>query len=111
MSTIRESSCIPSLTPTLAAHARPRVRHEAEFEDLNLLSASSRVPLITLWGASWCPSCKVITPLLRELIESGVGEEQGGVAFAEVQLDSPTLGTLATRYTVCWATSSHPMRH
>ncbi|CAD0027825.1 unnamed protein product, partial [Aureobasidium pullulans] len=32
------------------------VRYEDEFETLNLLSASSRVPLITLWSASWCPS-------------------------------------------------------
>ncbi|KAF2149010.1 hypothetical protein K461DRAFT_231671, partial [Myriangium duriaei CBS 260.36] len=76
------------------------VRHENEFEDLNLLSASSRVPLITLWGASWCPSCKIITPLVRDLIESGIGQDHGGVSFAEIQLDSPTLGPLAMRYTV-----------
>ncbi|GAM90127.1 hypothetical protein ANO11243_081670 [Dothideomycetidae sp. 11243] len=76
------------------------VRHENEFEDLNLLSASSRVSLITLWGATWCPSCKIITPLIRDLIENGVGEQHGGVSFAEVQLDSPTLGSLASRYSV-----------
>lgn len=76
------------------------VRNEEEFENLNLLSASSRVPLITLWGASWCPSCKVITPLIKELIQNGVGEAQGGVSFAEVELDSPTLGPLAMRYSV-----------
>ncbi|KAG9583189.1 hypothetical protein KCU77_g12845, partial [Aureobasidium melanogenum] len=76
------------------------VRYEDEFETLNLLSASSRIPLITLWSASWCPSCKVISPLLRELIKEGVGEAQGGVSYAEIELDSPTLGGLAMRYQV-----------
>ncbi|KAI4760474.1 hypothetical protein E4T52_00991 [Aureobasidium sp. EXF-3400] len=76
------------------------VRYEDEFETLNLLSASSRIPLITLWSASWCPSCKVISPLLKELIKEGVGEAQGGVSYAEIELDSPTLGGLAMRYQV-----------
>jgi thiol-disulfide isomerase/thioredoxin len=76
------------------------VRHEDEFETLNLLSASSRVPLITLWSATWCPSCKIVSPLIQELIESGVGEAQGTVSFAEIQLDSPTLGDLGMRYQV-----------
>ncbi|KAI4741838.1 hypothetical protein E4T50_07735 [Aureobasidium sp. EXF-12298] len=76
------------------------VRYEDEFETLNLLSASSRIPLITLWSASWCPSCKVISPLLKELINEGVGEAQGGVSYAEIELDSPTLGGLALKYQV-----------
>lgn len=76
------------------------MRYEDEFETLNLLSASSRIPLITLWSASWCPSCKVISPLLKELINEGVGEAQGGVSYAEIELDSPTLGGLAMRYQV-----------
>lgn len=76
------------------------VRYEDEFETLNLLSASSRIPLITLWSATWCPSCKVISPLLKELIKDGVGEAQGGVSYAEIELDSPTLGGLAMRYQV-----------
>jgi len=79
----------------------PSVRHEDEFETLNLLSASSRVPLITLWTASWCPSCKVVGPLIQDLIKSGVGEDEGSVSFAEVQLDSPTIGPLMMRYQVC----------
>ena len=75
------------------------------------MSASSRVPLITLWTASWCPSCKVVGPLIQELIESGVGEEDGSVSFAEVQLDSPTIGPLMMRYQVCpfFSTLSNPM--
>lgn len=42
----------------------------------------------------------MISPLLKELITEGVGEEQGGVSFAEIELDSPTLGGLALRYQV-----------
>jgi len=38
--------------------------------------------------------------MIRELIGSGVGQEQGGVSFAEVELDSPTLGGLAMRYQI-----------
>ncbi|GAB7346774.1 hypothetical protein MBLNU459_g1875t1 [Dothideomycetes sp. NU459] len=76
------------------------VRTEEEFESLNLLSASSRVPLITLWSASWCPSCKVVSPIIKELIESGVGEAQGTVSFAEIEMDAPTLGSLGMRYQI-----------
>lgn len=35
------------------------------------------------------------------MIESGAGENQGGVGFAEVEFDSPTLGEVAGRYMVC----------
>lgn len=57
------------------------------------MSASSRVPLITFWMANWCSSCKVVSPLLRTLIQDeGVGEEDGGVSYAEVEMDSPDLG-------------------
>ncbi|KAI5269870.1 hypothetical protein E4T47_06712 [Aureobasidium subglaciale] len=91
-----------STAPKKAAKNRlyNSVRYEHEFETLNLLSSSSRIPLITLWSASWCPSCKVIAPLLKELINEGVGEAQGGVSYAEIELDSPTLGELALRYQV-----------
>ncbi|KAK8208011.1 hypothetical protein M8818_004049 [Zalaria obscura] len=76
------------------------IRHENELEDLLLLSASSRIPLITLWSASWCSSCQAVKPLIKGLIEQGVGEEQGSVSFAEVEMDSPTLGVLPMRYMI-----------
>lgn len=66
-----------------------------------LLSATNRTPLITLWTASWCPSCKIVAPLIQELIErDGIGEQEGGVGFAEVQIDVPTIGDLPMRYLV-----------
>jgi len=60
-----------------------------QFHTYQLLSSSSRTPLITLWTASWCPSCKHVAPLIQELIESGVGEAEGGVGYCTVEYDSP----------------------
>lgn len=34
------------------------------------------------------------------LIEEGAGENKGGVGFAEVEFDSPTLGEVAGRYMI-----------
>ncbi|GAB7365403.1 hypothetical protein MBLNU230_g6481t1 [Neophaeotheca triangularis] len=80
------------------------VRGEDELQTLLLASASTRVPLITLWTANWCPSCKIVSPMIKELIgKDGVGEEQGGVSYAEVEMDAPTLGGVsgvAMRYMI-----------
>ena len=38
---------------------------------------------------------------MREVIEEGAGENKGGVGFAEVEFDSPTVGEIAGRYFVC----------
>lgn len=60
------------------------------------MSASTRIPLITLWMATWCQTCKIVSPLVQELIEKdGVGEKEGGVSFVEVEMDSPDMGGLA----------------
>jgi thioredoxin-like negative regulator of GroEL len=73
-----------------------RIRREDELQTLTLMSASSRVPLITLWMAVWCQSCKIVSPMIQELIEKdGIGEDQGGVSFVEVEMDSPDLGGIA----------------
>jgi hypothetical protein len=79
-----------------------RVRNEDELHTLILSSASSRIPLITLWMTTWSRDCDAVSPLLRALIETdGVGEDRGSVAFVEVEMDSPDLGGLggtAQRY-------------
>ncbi|KAF2478919.1 hypothetical protein BDY17DRAFT_319470 [Neohortaea acidophila] len=73
-----------------------RIRREDELQTLTLMSASSRVPLITLWMATWCQSCKVVSPLVQDLIEKDkIGEAEGGISFVEVEMDSPDLGGLA----------------
>lgn len=76
------------------------VRSPSDFDTLNLLAASNRTALITLWTASWCPSCRILAPLVRQLVEEGVGEEQGGVGLAEIEFDSPNLGDVAGRYMI-----------
>ncbi|KAK5730378.1 hypothetical protein LTR15_000315 [Elasticomyces elasticus] len=59
------------------------------------MSASTRIPLVTLWMTNWCSSCKVVSPLLRQLIkDEKVGESQGGISYAEVEMDSPDMGGL-----------------
>jgi thiol-disulfide isomerase/thioredoxin len=69
------------------------VRSEDELQTLLLMSASTRTPLLTLWKTNWCSSCQIISPLIRELVEKdGIGEEEGGVSFVEVEMDSPDLG-------------------
>jgi len=86
------------------------VRSADDFSSLLLLSTSSNQPLITLWTASWCPSCRFISPLLTQLIEAERAGESAAdassfgsptsVAFAEVELDSPDIGEVAGRYAI-----------
>lgn len=67
------------------------VRRPSDFHTYHLLSASSRVPLLTLWTTSWCPTCRVVSPVIHGLVESGVGEAEGGVGFCTVEYDAPDI--------------------
>ncbi|KAI0384595.1 hypothetical protein F5Y04DRAFT_233021 [Hypomontagnella monticulosa] len=69
------------------------IRQPNDLHTYQLLSSSSRTPLITLWTTSWCATCHVVKPLLKSLVESGVGEAEGGVGFCEVQFDAPDIMT------------------
>jgi hypothetical protein len=45
-----------------------------------------------------------VKPLLKNLIEDErVGQAEGGIGFAEVELDSTLIGDLGVRYMVCSA--------
>ncbi len=66
-----------------------RVRNLDQFHTYQLLSSSSRTPLLTLWTTSWCSTCRVVAPLIQELVESGVGETEGGVGYCTVEYDAP----------------------
>ena len=82
-------------------YASDSIRTPAELDELALLSASSRIPLITLWTASWCASCKAVLPVVKEIIEDeGAGEKEGSVGFAEVEFDAPENNELGMRYMV-----------
>ena len=67
------------------------IRNPDAFNSYLSLSSSSRQPLLTLWTASWCPTCRTVQPLLESLVASGAGEADGGVAFAAVEFDSPDI--------------------
>ena len=90
-----EYSCLPILTQT-------SVRRPDDFSTYLLLSTSSRIPFITFWTASYCNTCRTVSPLLQELISSGVGEAEGGVSFAEIEFDSQDImdSGLASTYMI-----------
>ncbi|KAJ6444124.1 thioredoxin-like fold protein [Purpureocillium lavendulum] len=67
------------------------IRNPDSFYTHLSLSSSARAPLLTLWTASWCPTCRAVLPLLTSLVESGVGEPEGGVMLAPVEFDSPDI--------------------
>ncbi|KAK4504615.1 hypothetical protein PRZ48_002576 [Zasmidium cellare] len=96
------SSSAPALAKNRIYPAR--IRNEDELQTLILMSASSRVPLITFWMTTWSPECDQVAPILRELIETDrVGEDKGGVSLVEVESDSPDLGGIsgiAQRYLI-----------
>jgi thiol-disulfide isomerase/thioredoxin len=89
---------IRQFSSTHASQAKNRifpapVRSEDELQTLLLMSASTRTPLVTFWKTNWCASCATVSPMIRELIEKdGVGEEEGGISYVEVEMDSPDLG-------------------
>ncbi|KAF1966179.1 hypothetical protein BU23DRAFT_560501 [Bimuria novae-zelandiae CBS 107.79] len=75
------------------------VRTPNDLHTLALLSAADNRPLITLWSAGWCTTCQTVKPLVKGMIEEErVGEEEGGLGFAEVELDSPLIGDLGVKY-------------
>lgn len=82
-----------------------RIRNESELHTLILSSASSRIPLLTLWMTTWDAHSDTISSLIKTLLETeGVGEEQGSVSYVEVEMDSPDLGGvsagIAQRYLI-----------
>jgi thiol-disulfide isomerase/thioredoxin len=78
------------------------VRRPEDLHTYILLSSSARAPLITLWTTNWCATCKVVSPLLKELVESGVGEAEGGVHYCTVEYDCPDImsGGLSMTYMI-----------
>ncbi|KAK6514193.1 hypothetical protein TWF506_008600 [Arthrobotrys conoides] len=75
------------------------VRSEDELYTLLMLSTSRRLPLITLWSTSWCPSCHAIRPLIQDLVDE---QAKDGLllGFAEVEIDLPTTSGLASLYSI-----------
>lgn len=76
------------------------IRSPEQLHTYLLLSSSSRTPLITLWTASWSGDCATVSPIIQDLIESHSALANKGIGFAEVELDSPDLEDLTSRFLV-----------
>jgi hypothetical protein len=66
-------------------------------------STSFRIPLITLWTASYSPPSRAIGPLVHSLVSNGVGESSSSsVNYCEVEFDSPDIveSDLGMRYMI-----------
>ncbi|XEV03905.1 hypothetical protein FSHL1_009192 [Fusarium sambucinum] len=87
-----QRASISSSTPRQAKNQiYAPIRNNDSFSTYLSLSTSSRTPLLTFWSASWCSTCKAVSPLLHDLVESGIGEEEGGVSLTTVEFDSPDI--------------------
>lgn len=67
------------------------MKRAADFDTYHLLSVSAGTPLLTLWTTSWCSTCRIVAPILYDLVESGVGEAEGGVGLCTIEYDSPDI--------------------
>lgn len=77
------------------------MRTPNDLHTLTLLSAAEHRPLITMWSASWCTTCQAIKPLVKGMIEDErVGQEEGGLGFVEVELDSTLIEDLGVKHRV-----------
>lgn len=67
-------------------------RTPPQFHDALRLSSANNTLLLALFTTSTCTPCRVITPLITSLVETRPAspeDKYSGLAFAEVELDSP----------------------
>ncbi|ORX95695.1 hypothetical protein BCR34DRAFT_469478, partial [Clohesyomyces aquaticus] len=77
------------------------VRTPDELHTLTVINATDNRSLITLWTASWCSTCQSVKPMIKRMIEEEkIGEREGGLGFAEVELDSTLIGDLGVKYII-----------
>ncbi|KAL2398636.1 hypothetical protein ABEF93_002878 [Exophiala dermatitidis] len=83
-------------TPLQQQQTRNRIfdpfRNPPQFHDALRLCAANNSLLLALFTTSACTPCRTITPLLTSLVETRPASPEdkfSGLAFAEVELDSP----------------------
>ena len=79
------------------------VRNEQDFSNLILLNSSSSQTLITLWIASWCGTCKIVSPIIKDYLasrEHDASSELPPVTYAEIEMDSPDMTEVNSRYMI-----------
>lgn len=105
------SKCLPShralsLFPSSTTRSHTNrifdpIRTPQDLHTLTMLNAADNRTLITLWSAKWCQTCATVTPLvLRLLQEDKVGEAEGGLGYATVEMDSTLIEDLPVRFRV-----------
>ncbi|OAK93444.1 hypothetical protein IQ06DRAFT_236291 [Phaeosphaeriaceae sp. SRC1lsM3a] len=77
------------------------IRAPQDLHTLTMLNAADNRTLITLWSAKWCQTCATVTPLvMRMLQEEKVGEAEGGLGFATVEMDSTLIEDLPVTFRI-----------
>ncbi|KAF1990898.1 hypothetical protein K402DRAFT_389800 [Aulographum hederae CBS 113979] len=77
------------------------IRRPDELDTLLFLSAKNNKPLITLFITRFDNTNVAPSELLQSLIvDEQVGQAEGGLDFAEVELDAATIGDLEQRYSI-----------
>jgi len=66
-----------------------------DFADRVLAESANRIVLVDFW-ADWCPPCLIIAPVLEQV----VGEFDGKLALARLEVDAGDNMKLAGRYQV-----------
>lgn len=64
--------------------------------DARVLDASSKHPVLVDFWADWCPPCIAIAPILERV----VGEYDGDIALAKLEVDDGDNMKIAGRYQV-----------
>ncbi|KAH7061950.1 hypothetical protein BKA63DRAFT_527134 [Paraphoma chrysanthemicola] len=77
------------------------IRTPNDLHTLTMLNAADNRTLITLWSAKWCQTCQTVKPLIVKMLEEEkVGQREGGLGFAEVEMDSTLIADLPVTYRV-----------
>jgi hypothetical protein len=78
------------------------VRNTGDFHTALRTSTTANTPLITLFTASYCPSCRVVKAALEKHFKER-GDAAPDLQYAEVELDAQGGGVeeLGSRYMVC----------
>ncbi|KAH7089255.1 hypothetical protein FB567DRAFT_328752 [Paraphoma chrysanthemicola] len=76
------------------------IRTPNDLHTLTMLNAADNRTLITLWSAKWCQTCQTVKPLILKMLEEKVGQREGGLGFAEVEMDSTLIGDLPVTYRI-----------
>lgn len=86
------------LSTTASPHKNPiypPIRTPSALTTLLHLTTTQHIPLLTYWSASYCPSCRTISPLLHSILTSSTApcprDPAKKIAFVEVQFDAPEI--------------------